>query len=213
MKYDVLIFDWDGTLLNSADHIALCMQAAFSDLGMMPPSLEAAKNIIGLGMVEALQTLDPNLDEAQILRLRERYSEHFFHIPPTRGDLFDGVLDMLDEAATKGYKLAIATGKSRPGMDIVLRQLEMGHHFQVVRCADETKSKPHPKMLAEILAEVGLPADRAIMVGDTEYDMMMARNIGMDRLAVSYGVHSRERLLGHEPIGCIDSMRDLHALL
>jgi phosphoglycolate phosphatase len=213
MKYDALIFDWDGTLLNSADHIAFCMCAAFDDLKIVPPSHEAARNIIGLGMVEAIRQLNAELDDDVIVLIRERYSQHFFRKPMTREDLFEGVLDILDQALSSGFKLAIATGKSRPGMEVALRELAMDKHFHVVRCADETKSKPHPMMLNQILSELRMPVNRALMIGDTEYDMEMARNISMDRLAVTYGVHSRERLLNHAPIGCIDSIQHLTSML
>ena len=212
-RYDALIFDWDGTLLDSADHIAACMCEAFVDMNLNPPTIDEAKNIIGLGMIEAIQQLRPEMDMEMVRRVRERYSEHFFRKPMTREDLFEGVLEMLDEAATRGYQLAIATGKSRPGMDVALKALAMEGHFQVVRCADETRSKPHPLMLQEILRELSLAPERALMIGDTEYDMAMARNAGMDRLGVTYGVHSRDRLMLHEPIGCIDSITSLHGLV
>lgn len=211
--YDVLIFDWDGTLLNSADHIASCICEGFDAAGLTPPTMDEARNIIGLGMVEAIQFLRPGIEHELIIRIREAYAERFFSKQPTRDDLFDGVMDMLENAATQGFKLAIATGKSRPGMDVVLRQLDMTKQFHVVRCADETRSKPHPLMLEEILRELGLPPERALMIGDTEYDMRMAQAIQMDRLGVSYGVHGRDRLLAHDPIACIDSMRELHDVI
>lgn len=211
--YDVLIFDWDGTLLNSADHIAQCICEGFDAVGLEPPTMDEARNIIGLGMVEAIQFLRPGIEQELIVRIREAYAERFFSKQPTRDDLFDGVMETLETAASQGFKLAIATGKSRPGMDVVLRQLDMARQFHVVRCADETRSKPHPLMLEEILRELRLPVERALMIGDTEYDMKMAHSIQMDRLAVSYGVHCRERLLAHDPIACIDSMRHLHEVI
>lgn len=213
MKYDVLIFDWDGTLLNSADHIAQCMHDAFAEVGQEPPTLEAAKDIIGLGMVEAITTLRPGLDAGLVERIRERYVHHFFGKPAMREDLFEGVLETLEHVSGLGFKLAIATGKSRRGMDLVLDQLDMRDHFHAVRCADETRSKPHPQMLMEILRELDVPVERALMIGDSEYDMLMAKAIGMDRLAVSYGVHGRERLMVHEPVHCIDSMVQLRTWL
>src|SRR5690554_262799 len=211
--YDVLIFDWDGTLLNSADHIAKCICEGFDAAGLAPPTMDEARNIIGLGMVEAIQFLRPGIEHDLIVRIREAYVERFFNKQPTRDDLFDGVMEMLDTAASQGFKLAIATGKSRPGMDVVLRQLDMTSQFHVVRCADATRSKPHPLMLQEILRELRLPPERALMIGDTEYDMGMARAIDMDRLGVSYGVHGRERLLAHDPIACIDTMHQLHEVI
>src|SRR5690554_2170384 len=211
--YDVLIFDWDGTLLNSADHIAQCICEGFDAVGLEPPTMDEARNIIGLGMVEAIQFLRPGIEQELIVRIREAYAERFFSKQPTLDDLFDGVIDMLEAAASQGFKLAIATGKSRPGMDVVLRQLGMTSQFHVVRCADETRSKPHPLMLQEILQELALPVERALMIGDTEYDMSMAHSIEMDRLGVSYGVHGRERLLAYDPIACIDSMRYLHEVI
>lgn len=209
MKHKLLIFDWDGTLVDSAQHIVDSVEAACFATDERFPGQEAAKDIIGLGMYEALTKLFGARDEDFTQAFREAYSSHFFSIPPGRGDLFPGVLQVLEQFRVKGYQLAIATGKSRRGMDIALNAMEMAHWFHGVRCADETSSKPDPLMLKELLALFKLTPDQALMIGDTVYDMDMAKRLSMPRIAVSYGVHDINRMRQFEPIEIAQKPLDL----
>jgi len=204
-RYDLLIFDWDGTLMDSIARIVNCFGNACTDSGLPRPSDAAMRHVIGLGLTEAVDTLLPGVDEAARERVVARYREHFLHIDQTAMPLFEGVRAGLEAFAGQGYLLAVATGKSRRGLDRVLEETGLGGLFVATRCADEAFSKPHPKMLEDLLDYTGLESNRALMVGDTTYDLQMARAASMDSLAVSYGVHSREDLLAHAPRACLDS--------
>ena len=212
-KYDVIVFDWDGTLMNSEAKIVNCIAAAAHDCGIPDPGPAASRHIIGLGLNEALHTLFPDVHPRDRARISDRYREHFLLHDRTETALFPGVSDGLAQLADAGYLLAVATGKSRRGLDKVLHETGTHELFTVTRCADETLSKPHPQMLHEILDVTGTESHRAIMVGDTTYDMLMARNAGMDGLAVSYGAHDKERLLAHAPRVCVDSFAEVCAWL
>lgn len=207
--YKLIIFDWDGTLMDSQQRIVNCLSASAADLelpGLMPSVL---KNIIGLGLNEAILSLYPELDPQQLQTFAERYRYHFLTANDTPTGLFDNVRNMLQELIKAGFLLAIATGKARRGLNHVLQETQLNDMFHGSRCADETRSKPHPQMLEELLDEFGLLPNEAIMVGDTEYDMIMASSVGMDRLAVSYGVHDKTALLQHEPLDCVDNVNEL----
>jgi len=188
--YELVIFDWDGTLMDSTQKIANCIKAAARDIGVVEPGDEQAKNIIGLSLVEAMQILFPKLNQTQIQKLVESYKYHFIKGDLTEQKMFDGVEHGLQKLNEAGAFLAVATGKSRAGMSRVFAELDLSHHFAISRCADETRSKPHPQMLHEILDFTGIEPHKAIMVGDTSYDMQMANNAGVDGLGVAYGVHS-----------------------
>lgn len=207
--YKLLIFDWDGTLIDSAGRIVDCMQKAALDLHYPPLTDEAVRNIIGLGLPEALQMLIPGIDEQGILRMRERYGHYFFAAQVPASELFEGVFDELIRFKEQGYLLAVATGKSRRGLDLAFAETELGHLFDASRCADETRSKPHPQMLFELLDEMKVGVEQALMIGDTEFDLEMASHAGMASCGVSYGAHETERLLKHQPIGIIDRITDL----
>lgn len=212
-KYEVIVFDWDGTLMNSEAKIVNCIAAAARDCGIPDPGPAASRHIIGLGLQEALNTLFPDVRPSDRFRIAERYRDHFLLHDRTETALFPGVASGLAQLADHGYILAVATGKSRRGLDKVLDETGTRELFTVTRCADETASKPHPQMLCEILDVAGVEATRAVMVGDTTYDMQMARNAGMDGLAVSYGSHARELLLDHAPRACLDSFPEVCAWL
>lgn len=203
------IFDWDGTISDSAAKIVRCMQVAAERASAEPQTDEAIRNIIGLGMPEALQALYPLLDEEVKERIRYEYSRFFKEEDATPSPFFTGAMETMEHLREQGYLLGVATGKSRKGLDRVLERLGMSNFFHVSRCADETASKPHPKMLLEILDELKLPAEEAVMIGDTEYDMAMARSIDMPRIAVSYGAHAIERLQTWEPALCVDHFPDI----
>lgn len=211
--WKVLIFDWDGTLMDSEARIVDCLRAACLHYGLADQHDDVYKNVIGLGLREALCGLHPQVSDEQIQKLAEYYrNEYLFH-NTTPSTLFDGVINMLQTLEHVGYRLAIATGKGREGLNQVLQQTGLQDRFHVTRCASETRSKPHPQMLEEILDQLGLQARDALMIGDTEYDMEMARNINMDALAVSYGVHVADRLLKYQPVACADNIAQLQNFL
>jgi len=212
-KYDLIVFDWDGTLMDSAAKIVRCFMQAASDVGLTSPEEAEVRNIIGLGLREALVALLPDTDEPLLHQVAERYREHFLNLDQTEMPLFPGVRDGLEEMLRQGYRLAIATGKARRGLDRVLEETVMTHLFAATRCADEAVSKPHPRMLQDVLAQTNIPSDRALMVGDTVYDLQMAHAVPVDSLAVSYGAHDRDRLLEQKPVACLDSFREVYAWL
>lgn len=203
--YDLIVFDWDGTLMDSAAKIVRCFQSAATDAGVPPPSDQEIRNIIGLGLKEALDILLPVVDEPARAHVVERYRHHFIHIDTTETPLFPGVREGLDDLTNAGYQLAIATGKARRGLDRVLQETAISHYFCATRCADESRSKPHPQMLHDLLEHTGIAPDRALMVGDTTYDLEMAGAAAMSGIAVCYGAHERGRLLMHKPLECFDS--------
>ncbi len=208
-SYELLVFDWDGTLMDSESRIVSCMRAAITDLGLELPDDSSISNIIGLGLKEAILMLFPAADELQIKAVTGRYRHHFLFENKTPTPLFAGAKKVLHELKSEGYLLAVATGKGRPGLDRVLNNTELAPLFHATRCADEAFSKPHPDMLLQILDELGVQASDTLMIGDTEYDMQMASNAGTAALAVSYGVHSTERLLKHKPQGCLDAVSEI----
>jgi phosphoglycolate phosphatase len=204
-RYELLIFDWDGTLMDSIDRIVRCFRNACTDVGVPAPAVPATRHVIGLGLTEAIEQLLPQEDAATRARVVQRYREHFLHLDHTAMPLYAGVRAGLERLAEHGYLLAVATGKSRRGLARVLEGTGLAPLFVATRCADEAFSKPHPRMLEDLLAHTGQRADAALMIGDTVYDLQMARAASMDSLAVSYGVHAREALLRHEPLACLDS--------
>jgi phosphoglycolate phosphatase len=204
-QFDLIVFDWDGTLMDSESKIVRCMQAAAVDTGIADPGSDAIRNIIGLGLNEAILALFPEQTAARRADLIEGYRRHFLELDSTDMPLFPGVTQGLTQLTQQGYLLAIATGKARRGLNRVLDDTGLRHLFVSSRCADEAFSKPHPQMLEDILDETGIDAGRALMVGDTVYDMEMARSAQVAGLAVSYGVHARERLLDSGALACLDS--------
>lgn len=209
----LIIFDWDGTLLNSLAKISHCMQLAAADAGLDPLGEEEIRGIIGLGLPEALATLYPDAAPAPLDVLRERYSHHFLVKDQQPCDLYPGVEETLEGLKSGGHHIAVATGKSRKGLNRVLGNLGWDGYFHATRCADETSSKPDPQMLSELLSELDYAVEDAVMVGDTEYDLAMAANLGMRRFGVSYGAHPRQRLSLHEPVAIIDAVSELPGLL
>ncbi len=207
--FRLLIFDWDGTIIDSAARIISSMQQAAADLEMAAVSDDAVRNIIGLGLPEALQLLFPGIDGQGVEQMRQRYSHYYLEADCTPIRLFDGVEDSLARLRDGGYQLAVATGKSRRGLDRVFSDTGLGPLFEYSRCADETRSKPDPLMLEELLVESGVAADQALMIGDTEFDLEMATNAGMRSLGVSYGAHAVERLRNHNPVRIIDRFSEL----
>ena len=200
----IIVLDWDGTLVDSADAIVQCMSDAAASVGLPVPSPTAVRQIIGLGLPEAVRSLFPAGEQEQLAELTSAYSHHYRARPGDLPPLFPGVEQTLAALLDAGYLLAVATGKSRRGLDRELQRRELGDLFQVTRCADETASKPDPQMLVEILDEAGFGANQAVMVGDTEFDMLMARRAGVRKIAVTYGAHSRLQLSRCEPDLLVD---------
>jgi phosphoglycolate phosphatase len=208
-KYTLLIFDWDGTLMDSQAQIVNCMQSAINELELEARTDQQISNIIGLGLEEAILQLYPSLNSKVIKLTAQTYRDFYLYKDKTPSPLFDGVEAVISGLRDKGYNLAIATGKSRRGLEKGLQETGMGEYFPITRCADETRSKPHPQMLEEILVDHDTPASKALMIGDSEYDLQLANNAKVDGLAVSYGVHGLIRLLKQEPAGFIDKIEQL----
>ena len=209
-KIELVIFDWDGTLFDSAKQIVASLQFAAQQFEQ-PLTDEAAKSIIGLGLPEVMQTLFPHVPHLH-QNLLECYADHY--VTNSIGDAwFSGVAALLADLKQAGLKLAVATGKSRRGLDRVLTQTNSHQIFDMTRAASETKSKPDPLMLQEILTELDVPVEAAIMVGDTSYDLEMAQNLKMRSIGVSYGAHTVETLQRYQPLVIVDDIQSLHDYL
>ncbi|MCG5511074.1 HAD family hydrolase [Ectothiorhodospira lacustris] len=207
--YQLLVFDWDGTLMDSVARIVACMQSTIEVLGATPLPAQRLRDVIGLGMREAILQLYPDADEALFQAFTQAYRERFLFIDDTPAPLFAGVPELLDDLLDQGYWCAVATGKSRVGLDRVLDETGLGPRFLTTRCADETLSKPHPQMLQTIMDELGIMPEQTLMIGDSTHDLLMARNAGTDALGVTSGVHSARELQPHAPKGLLDGVAQL----
>ncbi len=207
--FELLVFDWDGTLMDSAARIVACMQAAALDAGLSSPPADAVRNIIGLSLRQSFMDLFQTTDEDLTHALIDGYRSHFFRPNSTPSQLFPGVEDTLLQLRSEGYLLAVATGKSRAGLDKDLLQTNLAEKFDLTCCADEAAAKPHPQMLVHIMEQLGVEPNDTMMIGDTEYDLQMARNAGTAAMAVGYGVHESQRLLAHGPMGLLEQIEDL----
>ena len=207
-RYDLIVFDWDGTLFDSTALIVRAIQAACRDLGAPVPSDEAAAHVIGLGLQDALQHAVPDLPVDLYPELGRRYRQHYFasHDQVT---LFAGVPELLAGLRERNHWLAVATGKSRHGLDEALRISALGGLFDATRTADETRSKPHPQMLQELMREFGTDPERTLMIGDTTHDLQLAANAGTDAVAVAYGAHPPEQLGDLRPLTIAHSVPEL----
>ncbi len=208
-KYTLLVFDWDGTLMDSKAQIVNCMQAAIKELDLEARTAIQISNIIGLGLDEAILSLYPDMNSGYIKLVAQTYRDHYLFKDKTPSPLFNGVEDVLISLRDTGFDLAVATGKSRRGLNKGLDETGLHQYFPITRCADETRSKPHPQMLEEILVDHNTDAINTLMIGDSEYDLQLANNAKVDGFAVSYGVHSLIRLLKHDPVGFIDKIEQL----
>lgn len=211
--YKLLIFDWDGTLANSIGRIVESMHAASDRTGFARRDDFAVKGIIGLGLPEAIRSLYPEIADDELSVFRQHYADHYIALEAEPSPLFDGVADTLQALRDEGYHLAVATGKARRGLDRVLKSHGWEDYFDITRAADETASKPHPLMLEQILAHCNVRPEQALMVGDSSFDLQMARNAGMGSVAVSYGAQTIEALQAFEPCLAIDHFSELHAWL
>src|SRR6478672_5679671 len=211
-QFDLIVFDWDGTLMDSTATIVKCIQSAAKDLGLSVPSDAAAAHVIGLGLAEAMQAVMPDIDPALYPKMVERYRYHYL----TKDHelvLFKGVREMLADLSQEGYFLAVATGKSRVGLNRALNAVGLLSLFDATRCADETFSKPHPAMLQELTRELGQDLRRTVMIGDTTHDLQMAINAGASGVAVHYGAHAAPDLQALNPLYAAGSVLELHAWL
>jgi phosphoglycolate phosphatase len=206
--YDLLIFDWDGTLMDSTATIAACIQAACVAVGEPEPPLELAKHVIGLGLQDALQLCAPDCPPSKYAQLATHYKANFMQ-SDMHLRLFEGVLPMLENLREQGYTLAVATGKSRSGLDRVLDQSNLRDMFASTRTADQTESKPSPLMVYEILDELAMPAHRALVIGDTTHDILMANRAGIAGFAVTQGAHDAAKLATAKPLHIADSINEL----
>jgi len=211
-QFDLIAFDWDGTLFDSTGLIARCIQSACVDLGVPVPSDEAARYVIGMGLIEALQHAVPGLLRARYDELRERYRVHYF-ARQHELVLFEGTLDMLATLKARNHWLTVATGKSRAGLDEALKTSALRGVFDATRTADETQSKPHPRMLLELMREFGVEPARTLMIGDTTHDLQMAVNAGVPSVAVSYGAHEPASFGEFPALHVAHSVSDLHQWL
>jgi len=207
VKYRLLVFDWDGTIIDSASTIAECIRSAAADVGLPVPTKEQASHVIGLGLHDALKHAVPDLQQERVQEFVERYREHFRASEHTM-DLFGGMRELL-ASLHQERTLGIATGKSRRGLDRSLDATGLRAYFRASRCADETHPKPHPAMLLELLGELGVSAEGALMIGDTSHDLEMARAAGVDALAVTYGAHAEDSLRSCQPRACVSSVAEL----
>ena len=207
-RFDLLVFDWDGTLMDSAAHIAAALQAAFRDLALPVPSDAAARHVIGLGLQDAMMYLHPGLDRSRYREVADRYRVHFL-----AGDqdveLFPAVAAGIPALNLEGYLMAVATGKSRSGLDRSLLATGLAPYFHASRCADEGFPKPHPEMLQVVMEVLGAVPERTLMIGDTTHDLQMAQSAGVAAVAVSYGAHVLDDLQGMKPLGCVGSFEQL----
>jgi len=204
----LIVFDWDGTLMDSETQIVHALFGAISDMQLEKRSADQCRDIIGLGLREAIDALYLDQDDTFLQQFVEHYRRHWFAISH-HSDLFPGARETLQLLKEAGFLLAVATGKGRVGLDKVLSHTGLEGLFNATRCSDETQSKPHPQMLDEILRELQIEAHQALMVGDTEYDLHMARQAGVHPIAVSYGVHDRRRLMQQKPLICLDTISEL----
>lgn len=235
-KYDLVIFDWDGTLMDSIGKIIICIENMARALALPVPSETDIRNVIGLSMTQALQMLFPcgllsspprlsaslELDipvstssiictgtEACYITMRAEFKTQYLHLDATPTPIFDQAPQLLESLTMAGYQLAVATGKARAGLNRVWEQSGLGHYFIASRCADEAPSKPHPEMILSLLQELQIQPERALMVGDSLLDLTMATNAGIDSIGVTYGAHSEAVLQQAKPIALIDSPQQL----
>lgn len=208
-KYDLVVFDWDGTILDSTAAIVRAIQAASVEVGAAKPSDDKARYVIGMGLLDALKHAVPDLEESRYDELVSAYRRHYLS-----GDheltLFPGVEDLLSQLQAENRWVAVATGKSRVGLDRAMGHSGLGRYFDTTRTADETRGKPHPQMLEEIINQFAVAPERTLMIGDTTHDLLMAQNAGAVGLGITHGAHPVSALMDCAPIAVVDSIHDLN---
>ncbi len=216
-QYPLLVFDWDGTLVDSIQRIVTSLQFASKQIIDVSVSETSARNVIGLGLSEAIARLHPELDSQQhsdkLSHIADAYRQHYLYDNTVPALLFAGVNQLLDNLHGNGYTLAISTGKSRAGLEQSMNEHQLADYFATTRCAGENKSKPHPEMLHEILHELNFSATQTLMIGDSEHDLKMARNANIQCIGVTHGVHDAETLQKHNPLICLKNITDLSTFL
>ncbi|MBK1678857.1 HAD family hydrolase [Rhodocyclus tenuis] len=211
-RFELLVFDWDGTLLDSAAAIVTSIQAACRDLDLPVPPEQRARHVIGLGLHDALRYAAPDLPEESYPKIVERYRFHYLSRDHEL-ELFPGAAALVAELSEAGFTLAVATGKSRQGLERALCASGLGRFFAATRCADECHSKPHPQMLEELMDELSVAPGRTLMIGDTTHDLQMAINAGVGSLAVTHGAHPAADLAALTPLACVDDIDEMAAWL
>ena len=211
-RFDLIAFDWDGTLFDSTQIIVRCIQAAVQDVGGAVPSHEAAAYVIGMALTQALAHAAPDVPPEKYPELGHRYRYHYLRLQD-EVSLFEGVLPLLDDLRARGHLLAVATGKSRRGLNEALQSAQLKGVFDGSRTADETAGKPHPLMLHELMAEFDVPPERLLMIGDTTHDLQMALNAGCASVGVSYGAHEPDAFHELKPLFVAHSVAQLHGWL
>ena len=207
MRYPLIVFDWDGTIIDSTGTIAECIQQSAAEMGLPVPPDERARHVIGLGLHDSLRQAVPELPASRYPDFVALYRKHFLAREDTM-KLFPGMRELLSFLGEK-HVLAVATGKSRRGLDRALDAGDLRRHFRASRCADETSPKPHPAMLLELMSELDYSSDQLLMIGDTSHDLEMARAAGVDALGVTYGAHKEEGLRACSPLNCFSSVDQL----
>jgi phosphoglycolate phosphatase len=208
-RFQLLIFDWDGTIADSLHQIVNAIRFAINELGFPERDEELIRSIIGLGLNEAFERLFPGIDAVQCKSMASHYREFYLSTTSDGIRLFPDVAETIKLLYDNGHDLAVATGKSRRGLDRALRESGMFEYFHYTRCADETFSKPHPQMLEEIMEIFASGPEQALMIGDSEHDLQMAVNAGVASAAVTYGAQNSKYLLKFKPVACFNNLREL----
>jgi len=208
-RWNLVVFDWDGTLMDSTGAIVRAAQAAIADLSLPARPDRSIREIIGLGLEDSWSALFPELDMDDYRAFVDSYRDHFVQRERYRSRLYPGVGDVLEQLRSRGHRLAVATGKSRHGLDHDLGVTGLARWFHCSRTADESRSKPHPDMLLHIMGELAIEPSATLMIGDTDYDLQMAQAAGAGSVAVAWGAHDRQRLSGQRPLACLDTLLDL----
>jgi phosphoglycolate phosphatase len=207
-RFRLIVFDWDGTLVDSTSLIAAALSAACSDVGVPLADPDAASHVIGLGLVDSLRHVAPTLDPSGYPALTARYRHHY-RACEDQVRLFDGARELLDELRDAGFLLAVATGKTRAGLERSLAQHALADRFHATRCADEGRPKPHPDMLLHLMGLLDVPPTQTLMIGDTTHDLLLARDAGAYAVAMSCGAHPEDALKGAMPLATLDSITAL----
>ena len=212
-SFDLLVFDWDGTLSDSLGFIVAAMQSAIADSGLAPRNSDQIRALVGLGLEEVARGLYPDLSPAGVEALSGAYRKRWREIPPASVPLMPGAVGLLIELNGRGYSIGIATGKGRRGLDQALLHSGLGPHIHASRCADEAPSKPHPQMLLELMQLFDTPRERTLMIGDSAHDLMMAQNAGTASVALNHGGLDPAPLLEFDPLICLTGILELRRWL
>ncbi len=212
LQYPMIAWDWDGTIMNSTPTIVDCLQKACVDLDLDVPSQAIASHVIGLGLHDSLKIILPNLDEGEYPLVVERF-RYYYLSQDHELILFQGIAELLQELKDRGHILAVATGKPRHGLDRTLQQHKLTGFFHDTKTADQTRAKPHPQMLLELMENWKMQPSELLMVGDTTHDLKMAKSAGVSAIAVTYGAHPRAELEKLQPKACVDQVAELRAIL